>query len=324
MAIYHQSLKRFYLDDEEDDDDLSSRKKKKHLRTYPEHEFQQWSIIQKKKLIKEYFCQVYLKLYPTTSKCTLDVIVKSTNDIIDDNQSILLAKSRIGKRLKPGVLRVRLVSSLFTADNDVHEDPLLIKLETINKEYCNNSFDKQFALKLKNNQIGPGIIGKLFIESLDPSNGSYSNESPIFELNLSLSKEHKIISTSFHRENDHIQNCGCVLSSDESRLIISDQCNLQLNDMKLIHRLAEPLRCQWKFIGRELASCFSEVDLLDIHQKYFISDGNHECTYQLLREWHIRNPQQATIRYLITQLKLSLDIIIKIHEEIRKISNCHE
>jgi hypothetical protein len=46
------------------------------------------------------------------------------------------------------VIRIRFVSSLFIADVDVHEDPLLIKLETIKKEYYNN-FDKQFALKLK-------------------------------------------------------------------------------------------------------------------------------------------------------------------------------
>jgi hypothetical protein len=48
-----------------------------------------------------------------------------------------------------GVIRVRLVSSLFIADVDVHEDPSLIKLETIKKEQNNNNFDKQFALKLK-------------------------------------------------------------------------------------------------------------------------------------------------------------------------------
>jgi hypothetical protein len=49
-----------------------------------------------------------------------------------------------------GVIRVRLVSSLFTADLDVYEEPSLIKLEIIKKEY-NNHFDKQFALKLKVN-----------------------------------------------------------------------------------------------------------------------------------------------------------------------------
>jgi len=48
-----------------------------------------------------------------------------------------------------GVIRVRLVSSFFTADADVHEDPSLIKLERIKKEHDNNNFDKQFALKLK-------------------------------------------------------------------------------------------------------------------------------------------------------------------------------
>ncbi len=47
-----------------------------------------------------------------------------------------------------GVIRVRLVSSLFLPDDDVHEDPSMIKLEIIKKGYKNH-FDKQFALKLK-------------------------------------------------------------------------------------------------------------------------------------------------------------------------------
>jgi hypothetical protein len=86
--------------------------------------------------------------------------------------------------------------------------------------------------------------------------------------------------------------------------------------MKLIHRLAEPLRCQWKSLGRELAPCFSEMELIDIQQTYFILDGNHECAYQLLREWYIRYPDQANIRYLLTQLKLSFDIILEIHNNV--------
>lgn len=48
-----------------------------------------------------------------------------------------------------GVIRVRLVSSLFAADADVQEDPSLIKLETMGKAGGQNSFDKQFALQLK-------------------------------------------------------------------------------------------------------------------------------------------------------------------------------
>jgi len=86
--------------------------------------------------------------------------------------------------------------------------------------------------------------------------------------------------------------------------------------MKLIHRLAELIQCQWKSLGRELSPCFSEIDLIDIQQKYFILDGNYECTYQLLREWYIRYPDQANIRYLLTRLKLSFDIIIEIHNNI--------
>ncbi len=93
---------------------------------------------------------------------------------------------------------------------------------------------------------------------------------------------------------------------------------MKLNNIKLIHRLAELLRCQWKYIGRELSPCFSEIDLIDIYQTYFILDGNHECTYQLLREWFIRSPDQANIRYLLTRLKISLDIILEIHNNIVK------
>ncbi|CAF3077901.1 unnamed protein product [Rotaria sp. Silwood2] len=300
-TIHHRGMKRSFIDEEVN---LLSSKKIKRLGDNHKQNLKpstcDWSLQHKNKfkIIKEekyefeeeYHCQVYLKLYSTTCKCTLDVIVKSTNDIIDDDDSILLAKTRIAKVIKPGVIRVRLVSSLFIADVDVYEDSSLIKLETIKKKHSYNNFDKQFALQLKNNRIGPGIIGKLFIESLDPSNGSYINESPIFELNLSLASEYEILSTS------------------------SDQ--LKLNDIKLIHRLAEHLRYQWKFIGRELAPCFSEIDLIDFQQTYLILDGNHECAYQLLREWYIRYPDQANIRYLLTRLKLPLDVIVKIHNDV--------
>ncbi len=74
--LYHRNLKRCYINEKVR---LSSVKK-----------------------IKRYYCQVYLKLYPETCKCTLDVIVKSTNDIIDDVDLILLGKSQIGKVIKPG------------------------------------------------------------------------------------------------------------------------------------------------------------------------------------------------------------------------------
>ena len=91
---------------------------------------------------------------------------------------------------------------------------------------------------------------------------------------------------------------------------------MKLEDTKLIHRLAEPLRCQWKSIGRELSPYFSEIDLIDIHQTYFPSDGNHECTFQLLRRWYKRKPNQANIRYLLTRLKLTFDMIQEIHNHI--------
>jgi hypothetical protein len=92
--------------------------------------------------------------------------------------------------------------------------------------------------------------------------------------------------------------------------------------MKLIHHLAESLQCQWKSLGRELSPYFSEIDLIDIQQKYFILDGNYECTYQLLREWYVRYPDQANIRYLLTRLKLSFDIIIEIHNNILRTFMC--
>ena len=92
--------------------------------------------------------------------------------------------------------------------------------------------------------------------------------------------------------------------------------------MKLVHRLAEPLRCQWKSIGRELAHCFSDIDLIEFQQTYFLSDGNHECAYQLLRKWYMLDPIQANIRYLITRLKLPFDIIIKIHNDVVRTFTC--
>ena len=112
-AVYHRGLKRYYIDDEID---LTSPKKVKRLRDYHQQEFKQsvydWSLQYRNKIKrnkereketeKEYHCYAYLKLYPTTRKCTLDVVVKSTNDIIDDTDSILLAKTRIAKVVKPG------------------------------------------------------------------------------------------------------------------------------------------------------------------------------------------------------------------------------
>ena len=91
---------------------------------------------------------------------------------------------------------------------------------------------------------------------------------------------------------------------------------LTLNDTKLVHRLAEPLRCSWKSIGRELSPCFSEVDLHDFHQTFFSTDGNQECAYQLLREWHVRDPRQATIRSLLTRLKLPFPLVLTIHNDV--------
>lgn len=101
----------------------------------------------------QYHCFVFLKFYSSTLKCSIDVLVKSNDqlptDSSDDQQSILIGKSRISRSIKPGVIRIRLVSSLFTADADVHEDPSLIKLETIRNPKQSNHFDKQFALLFK-------------------------------------------------------------------------------------------------------------------------------------------------------------------------------
>lgn len=104
-TIYHRGLKRCYINEEVD---LSSSSKKiKRLNDYQlqtlEHKNQIKKRSERKKEVdEEYHCQVYLKLYPSTCKCTLDVLVKSTNDIIDDNDSILLAKTRLAKIIKPG------------------------------------------------------------------------------------------------------------------------------------------------------------------------------------------------------------------------------
>ncbi|CAF1398287.1 unnamed protein product [Rotaria magnacalcarata] len=335
-TIIHRAMKQHYIDNKIT---FPISKGIKRLRDYQEHRQLikcDRSLEHRKKVQRinekeeeqhqQYHCQAYLKLFPSTLKCSVDVIVESinkqTNDS-DDIDSILIAKTRIPKTIKPGVIRVRLVSSLFSADIDVHEEPSLIKLETISNQPYHNHFDKQFALILKNSRIGPGAIGKLFIESLDPSNGSYTNNPPIFELNLNMASEYEILLTSSHQKSDNNAihtslQCGCILSSDQSCLSISDKCNLTLNDMKLIHRLSEPLRCSWKSIGRELSPCFSEIDLDDFNQRYFLSDGNQECTYQLLREWYIRNPHQANIRYLLTRLKLPFHLIMTIHNDVVK------
>ena len=98
-AIYHRGIKRYYIDEEVD---VSSSKKIKYHQEELKQSAYDRPLKYKKKKKQEYHCQVYLKFYPKTSKCNLDVIVKSTNDIIDDNDSILLAKTRIGKLIKPG------------------------------------------------------------------------------------------------------------------------------------------------------------------------------------------------------------------------------
>lgn len=91
---------------------------------------------------------------------------------------------------------------------------------------------------------------------------------------------------------------------------------MTFDNLKLVHRLSEPLRGLWKSIGRELFPCFTEDYLLELNQRYFLLDGNYECTYQLLREWSNRRPEQANIRYLLTRLKLPFHLIKIIHNDI--------
>lgn len=149
--IPHRQMKRYHIEDDFNYPITKNVVKRELID-------RNWSIQNRKKFKKsnedeqEYHSQVYLKFFPSTLKCSLDVIVKSTNKLFDENDekdSILIAKSRIPKIIKPGVIRVRLVSSLFSADTDVQEDPSLIKLETIRNHSHYNQFDKQFALVLK-------------------------------------------------------------------------------------------------------------------------------------------------------------------------------
>lgn len=122
---------------------------------------------------QQYHCHAYLRLFPSTLKCSIDVIVRPVteekSDELFDDGSILIGRSRIAKsiptgwlrtnydlfilidrfRLLEGVVRVRLVSSLFTADPDVSEDPSLCKFEKIRNQAGSNYFDKQYALTFK-------------------------------------------------------------------------------------------------------------------------------------------------------------------------------
>ncbi len=94
-------MKRYHIDNELNSYPIS----KQHLIS------RDWSIQNKNKKFKkeeqeqEYNCQVYFKFFPSTLKCSLDVIVKSINKSIDndDNDSILIAKTRIPKIIKSGL-----------------------------------------------------------------------------------------------------------------------------------------------------------------------------------------------------------------------------
>lgn len=54
---------------------------------------------------QQYHCQVYLRLFPSTSKCSIDVIVKPVKSPIDESlelDSIVIAKSRLPKTIRTG------------------------------------------------------------------------------------------------------------------------------------------------------------------------------------------------------------------------------
>lgn len=93
--ITQRQMKRYHIDNEVNvikneflDQNWSIQKRKK-LKNFDQNEY-------------EYYCYVYMKLFPSTLKCSIDVIVKSNNQLIDDNDSILIAKSRIPKIIQPG------------------------------------------------------------------------------------------------------------------------------------------------------------------------------------------------------------------------------
>ncbi len=108
-TITHRQMKRYHIDNELNYP-ISKNVKQEFIS-------RDWSLQNSKKLKRinekeeeqqQYHCQVYLKLFPATLKCSLDVIVKSINKFIDDNDddsdSILIAKTRIPKIIKPGLM----------------------------------------------------------------------------------------------------------------------------------------------------------------------------------------------------------------------------
>ena len=68
---------------------------------------------------RQYHCYVYLTLYPSTVKCSIDVIVKSTNAISDESDakdSILIGRTRIGRSIKTGASSLSDISLTFSLD----------------------------------------------------------------------------------------------------------------------------------------------------------------------------------------------------------------
>jgi len=112
-TIAHRQMKRCYI---ENDLNFPISKNLKRLRDYQDKH--DWPLEYRKKVKRsnkiedeeqqqQYHCQVYLKLFPSTLKCSIDVIVKSINKLTEDNDdpdSILIAKTRIPKTIKPGLI----------------------------------------------------------------------------------------------------------------------------------------------------------------------------------------------------------------------------
>ena len=100
-AITHQETKQYHIDSKLS---FPISKSIKRLRDYDEHEqlfTSKWSLEHRRKVQRindgreeeqQYHCNVYLKLFPSTLKCSIDVIVKSINKpdvIVNDDNDIL-------------------------------------------------------------------------------------------------------------------------------------------------------------------------------------------------------------------------------------------
>ncbi|CAF0922985.1 unnamed protein product [Didymodactylos carnosus] len=158
-----------------------------------------------------YYCQVYLRCFSNTNKFTLDVICskdKTTN--ISDTNKVIIAQSRSSRKINKGIVRIRLTSSIFSADSCASEEECLTKYES---NFDENDFDKQFALVSNKTCFESGVIGKIFIEHQD-LNGNYEQ---VFELNLIV--EQSIYFNHYYHK--------CRLKETDDKLV---QRSFQLSD----------------------------------------------------------------------------------------------